>query len=116
MVMRRGGALSGCLVWMAFLAAAGYVGADVGAPYYRYYRYRDVVSQEAGFAQLHSDEAMRRTIWATADSLGLPEDAYRLNITRDSGRVRVTASYDDAWTIPGYRRVVHFDLDDSSAF
>lgn len=111
--MRRGGTLFGCLVSILVVVGAVYAGSEIGAPYYRYYRYRDVLSQEERFASLHSDDVMRRIIWATADSLDLPDDAYRIGIAREGGHLRLTADYDDAWSLPGYRRVVHFTVDDA---
>jgi hypothetical protein len=96
------------------LVVAVYAGSAIGAPYYRYYRFSDIVNQEESFATIRSDDVMRHAIWATADSLGLPDDAYHLQIARDGGRVHISASYDDFWALPGYRRVVHFTVDDSS--
>jgi hypothetical protein len=113
-VSRLGGALSGCLVWGVLLVVGVYAGSEIGAPYYRYYRYGDVLEQQAHFATIRSDSAMMRAIWATADSLGLPDAAYQVNIRRGSNRVHLTTAYDDAWAVPGYRRTVHFQLDQSA--
>jgi hypothetical protein len=57
---------------------------------------------------------MRLALWATADSLGLPEDAYHVNIARTGNRVDITAAYVDWWAVPGYRRAVHFEVDESA--
>lgn len=113
-MIRRGGALLGCLVWAVFLVGAVYAGSEVGAPYYRYYRYDDMAAQQARYATIRTDSAMRLALWATADSLGLPEDAYRVNIARTPNRVDITAAYDDWWAVPGYRRAVHFQIDESA--
>lgn len=112
--MRRGGAVAGCLVWAVLLVAAAYTASEIGAPYYRFYRYDDAASQEARYATIRTDSAMRLALWATADSLGLPEDAYHLNIRRGTNRVHISAAYDDWWAVPGYRRAVHFTLDESA--
>ena len=111
---RRGGALAGCLVWALLFVGAAYAASEVGAPYYRYYRFNDVAAQEARYATIRSDSAMRLSLWATADSLGLPDDAYHVNIARSANRVTITAAYDDSWAVPGYRRAVHFQLDESA--
>lgn len=112
--MRRGGAMLGCLVWAILLVGAAYAVSDVGAPYYRFYRYDDMAQQQAHYATIRSDSAMRLALWATADSLGLPDDAYHVQITRTPNRVAITAAYDDWWAVPGYRRAVHFQLDESA--
>lgn len=111
---RRGGALAGCLVWALLFVGAAYAASEIGAPYYRYYRFTDAAAQEARYATIRSDSAMRLALWATADSLGLSGDAYHVNIVRTPSRVDITTAYDDAWAVPGYRRVIHFDLDESA--
>jgi len=113
-VNRRGGALAGCLVWAILFVAGAYAASEIGAPYYRYYRFSDAAAQEARYATIRSDSAMRFALWATADSLGLPEDAYHVNIARTSNRVQITAAYDDWWAVPGYRREVHFQIEESA--
>lgn len=111
---RRGGALLGCLVWAALLVVAAYGASEIGAPYYRYYRFDDMASQQARYATIRTDSAMRLALLATADSLGLPDSAYDVNIRRTPNRVDITAAYDDWWAVPGYRREVHFQLDESA--
>lgn len=114
MVTRRGGALFGCLVWAILFVGAAYAASEIGAPYYRYYRFADVAAQEARYATIRSDSAMRLALWASADSLGLPEDAYHLSIVRTPNRVSISTDYDDAWVVPGFRRPVHFQIDESA--
>ncbi len=111
MVSRRGVAASGCLVWLLLIGAGAYVGAHVGAPYYRYYQYRDAVSQQLRFATLRSDDAILHSIYASADSIGVPEGAYHLNIARTPSDVHITGAYDDVWSLPNYSRLVHFTID-----
>lgn len=112
--MRRGGALAGCLVWAMLFVGAAYAGSQIGAPYYRYYRYDDVAAQQAQYATIRSDSAMRLALWASADSLGLPDEAYHVHIARTPNHVTITAAYDDAWAVPGYRRPVHFQVNQSA--
>lgn len=108
---RRGSTKVGCLGWALILAAGAFVGAQVGEPYYRYFRYRDAISQRVRFAGVRTDSAIRKDIWAAADSLGLPEEAYHLNITRDQNKLHVSGAYDDSWTVFNYTRPVPFTLD-----
>jgi hypothetical protein len=112
--MRRGGALAGCLVWAVLFVGLAYATSEVGAPYYRYYRFTDMAAQQARYATIRSDSAMRLALWATADSLGLPHDAYDIRIARSPNRVDITTAYDDWWAVPGYRRAVHFQVDESA--
>jgi hypothetical protein len=96
---------------MLILAIAGYIGVKVGEPYFRFYKFKDAAQQEARFASLRKDAAIKANLFAVADSLGLPEDAYHIKIVRDSSHVRIQSVYDDSWTLITYTRVVHFDVD-----
>ena len=82
MVNRRGSTEMGCLSWLLIVAIIVYVGINVGAPYMRYYRFRDAVDQQVRYATFRNDDAMREEIWAAADSLGLPEEAYHVTVER----------------------------------
>lgn len=111
MVSRRGSTTMGCLGWLLVVAVAGYVGEHIGQPYYRYYQYRDAISQRIRFAGVRKDVDLRKDIFASADSLGLPEDAYHLNMVRDNGAIRVSGGYDDTWSLLSYTRTVPFTID-----
>jgi hypothetical protein len=108
---RTGTTTLGCLTWLLVLVAAVYVGIHVSEPYFRYYQYRDAIVQEARFANLRSDDAVRQNIWSNADSLSMPEGAYHLQIVRKARAIRIRTSYEDSWTISSYTRPVHFDID-----
>lgn len=111
MVSRRGSTMIGCLGWALIIAAAAFIGSHIGEPYYRYYRYRDAISQQVRFAGVHTDAAIRKDIWAAADSLGMPEEAYHLDITRDQNKLHISGAYDDSWSVFNYTRSVPFTLD-----
>src|SRR5688572_12535871 len=96
---RRGASSMGCLTTMILFGIVGYVGLQVGEPYYRYYQYKDAIEQEARFASLRDDDAIKKNLYSTADSLGLAEDAYHIKIIRTPTRVRIQTSYEDSWTI-----------------
>jgi len=113
-VTRRGSATSGCLSILLFAAVVLFVGIHVGAPYFRYYQYRDAATQEARFASLHTDAQIEQNLWSVADSLNLPEAAYHLRIARTGGGVRIRANYRDTWTLLRYTRTVHFVFDVST--
>ena len=111
MVSRRGSALRGCLTLILFASAATYAGLHVGAPYLRFLQYRDAATQEARFAALHPDTAIEHHLWDVADSLGLPEAAYHVQIGHPDGILHIRAQYDDSWQLLRYSRPVHFRFD-----
>ncbi len=115
MVIRRGSTTTGCLGWLVILVVIGFVGSQIGQPYFRYYQYRDAVSQRARFAAVRTDSAIRKDIWAAADSLGLPDEAYHVNIQRAHDSVRISGAYEDSWTIFGHTRVVPFTLNSQNS-
>jgi hypothetical protein len=110
MVNRRGNTEMGCLSWLLILAIIVYVGMHVGAPYMRYYRFRDAVDQQVRYATFRSDDAVREEIWAAADSLDLPEEAYHVTVERAPSEIRVFGQYVDTWQLFRYSRPVHFKL------
>jgi hypothetical protein len=110
MVSRRGSATTGCLTWLLGFVVLLYVGVHVGEPYYRYYRFRDEVNQQARFGTFRPDSVIRKDIIAAADSFDLPEAASRLRILRDSKSIRISGSYVDQWTLLSYTRPVLFTI------
>ena len=111
MVKRRGVANLGCLGWILIIAIVAYLGSHIAAPYMRYYRFRDAVDQQARFATFRSDDAIRKELWAAADSIGLPESAYHLNVERTTSDLRISGAYHDRWEIPHYIHIVRFVMD-----
>lgn len=106
---RRGASSLGCLTMLLLVAAAVYFGLPVGEAYWRFYRYEDEMKQVARFAGMRSDEAIRNQLKATADSLGLPEDAKLIGIERLGGnRIVIGTEYDEEFHLPGTVRVHTF--------
>ncbi len=112
MVSRRGATETGCLGWLLVLAAVAYVGIHVGAPYMRFYRFKDAVDQQARYATFRNDDGIRKEIWSAADSLGLPEGAYHVTVERAPRAIRIFGSYDDSWKLFRYIRPVHFIINE----
>lgn len=110
MVRERGAAARGCLSSLLVAAIAAYVAVHVADPYLRFLQFRDAATQDARFAAIHSDSAIQRHLWAVADSLGLPDAAYRLRIGRASGVLRIRGAYTDQWHLLRFSRPVHFAL------
>ena len=105
---RRGISRVGCLLSLLVLAAVAYYGVDLAEPYWRYYRYEDTMRQAARFAETLTDEEITRRLHAKADSLGLPQDAYRLRFNRTDKTITIWASYYEVVRLPRYTKQIHF--------
>lgn len=105
MVRRRVGASKlGCLFMLLITAAALYFGINIGEVFWRYYRYRDGFAQQARFATQSSDDQIRRRLASLADSLGLPEEAGRIVISRTARGVTLSARYEEHVELPLFVR------------
>jgi len=105
---RRGAGKLGCLFSLLLLVALGYFAVNIGEVYLRYYTFNDAIAQEVRFASTRTDEAIRRRLGALADSLGLPEDAARVNVRRTGNRIRVSVEYSEHVELPLFVREFHF--------
>ena len=103
---RRGRSMLGCLFTLLIIVAAFYFASNLAEPYWRYYQYKDSMSQEARFASQVSNEEITRRLHAKADSLGLPPEAYRLRFNRTANSIQIWAEYAEVVELPGYTR--HF--------
>ena len=106
---RRGLSRLGCLLTLVVLAAIGYFAVNVGEVYFRYYRYRDAMSQEARFGARRSDDLIRTRLQAVADSLELPETAGNVQIRRSRNHIEIWAEYYDHIELPGFVREIYFN-------
>lgn len=109
MVTRRGATKLGCLVFLLLFTAVMYFGVNVGEVYYRYYQYKDAMDQEIRFRSDYPNEKLRSNLRAVVDSLGLPEEAGIITITRDNGRITIESHYDETVDLPGFKRDIHFE-------
>ena len=105
---RRGASTLGCLFTMLILAAVLYFGVNVGEPYLRYYRFRDVMQQEARFAERKTDAQMVATLRLKADSLALPAAAFKINIRRTPSRITIWTDYAETIDLPFVTRDITF--------
>ncbi|HSA54492.1 MAG TPA: hypothetical protein VLE53_02255 [Gemmatimonadaceae bacterium] len=108
MTARRGAGRLGCLLGALVLVTAIYFGVNIGEVFLRYYRIRDAMQQEARFADVRPDSAIRNRLRATADSLGLPEDAGRVSIQRTRNSITITSSYAELVELPLFVREFRF--------
>lgn len=90
------------------LTVIAYVGVNVGEPYLRYYRFRDAMKQDAAFATLRSDDAIKRHLGAFADSLSIPYPAANVRVVRGQRTISISSSYVERFTIGPYSREIRF--------
>ena len=110
MVRRRTGATKGgCLVYLLVVAGLLYFGIPAGEAYFRYLEYKDAMRQEVRFRGGQPNEKIRAHLALMADSLGLPEAAGDVTVTRNKGQVVVEAAYDEVLKFPGFQKALHFE-------
>jgi hypothetical protein len=91
------------------LAVGAYLAYGFGEAYFRYYRFKDAMGQEARFASTVSDDQITRRLSALADSLQLPPGAELISITRTPAVITISSDYDEVITLPLKKeRVLHF--------
>ena len=105
---RRGITKMGCLVFLLLMAATVYFGLPIGEKYFRYLEYKDRMKVELRFRAELPNERITRNLQMAADSLGLPEEAGKVQITRASGVITVEADYEEIIVLPGYQRAIRF--------
>lgn len=105
---RRGASRLGCLFSLLVVVTVLYFGFNIGEVYLRFYRLRDAMSQEARFAHNRTDDTIRLRLAAVADSLGLPEDAGRMVIQRDTRRIVISTRYSEHVELPMFVRELQF--------
>ncbi|HEY5546580.1 MAG TPA: hypothetical protein VIK50_11045 [Gemmatimonadaceae bacterium] len=105
---RRGRSRLGCLVGLLFLVTVVYFGFNIGEVYFRFYRLKDAMAQEARFAQTRDDNMIRTHLAAVADSLGLPDEAGRVTIRRDATRIVISSDYSEHVELPLFVREFRF--------
>ncbi len=109
MVNRRGAGRLGCLIVLLILAAGAYFAVSFGEAYFRFYRFKDAMGQEARFASTRTDEQITARLTAVADSLGLPPGAELITISRGRTVITIESDYDEVIQLPLKKeRVIHF--------
>lgn len=109
MVTRRGVSTFGCLLPLLLLAVGGYFAYPAGVAYFRFYKYKDAMGQEARFATTQTDEHITKRLVALADSLNMPPGAELIRIVRGATMVTISADYDEVIPLPFDRdKVLHF--------
>jgi hypothetical protein len=105
---RPGFTKMGCLFVLLLMAATVYFGLPVGETYFRYLEYKDRMKVELRFRGGLPNERIARNLKMAADSIGLPEEAGKVLITRKDGQVTVEADYEEIIHLPGYQKALRF--------
>ncbi|MGH7624905.1 MAG: hypothetical protein ACREOJ_06280 [Gemmatimonadaceae bacterium] len=105
---RRGATRLGCLFALLLLVAVAYFGRDVAPIYVHYYQFRDAMTQQANFAQAHTDADIAGRLQALADSLGLPDPAGAVQIQRTDAGISISSTYSEPVDLPGYSTHITF--------
>jgi hypothetical protein len=105
---RRGASTLGCLFTMFIVAAGAYVGVKLGGAYWRAYQYEDAMRQQMRFLSNSPNETIISHLRASADTLGLPDEARKIAIRRTQGAIVVEAFYDEHIDLPMVSRDLHF--------
>ena len=64
--------------------------------------------QEVRFAKQIPDDRIRKRLAALADSLGLPQEASDVQVTRSANTISVSAEYSERVELPLFARSIRF--------
>jgi hypothetical protein len=105
----RGISKLGCLLSLLVIVTVVYFGLSAGEVYFRYLKFKDAMAQEVRFRGDLSDESIKARLRSVADSLGLPEEAGNITVTRDKRVVHLRSRYYDVIELPGFHREILFE-------
>lgn len=106
MVNRRGASTLGCLVPLLIVAVAGYYALPAGEAFFRFYKFKDAMGQEARFATTQTDEHIHRRLVALADSLHMPPGAEVISVVRSGNIITISSEYEEIIPLPFDREKV----------
>ena len=115
---RAGVSKLGCLIVLLLVAAVGYFGIPVGEAYFRYAQYKDRMKQELRFRGSQNDDRIKRDMKIVADSLGLPEEAGNVIISREvqNRLITIEADYEEIIHLPGRQKAIRFQPKASDSY
>lgn len=98
----------GCLFTLLVLVTIVYFGVNIGEVYFRYYRLRDAMEQEARFADTRDDVTIRARLDSVADSIGIPQNRAEFRIQRSANGVVLVTEYTERVELPLFVRDFRF--------
>jgi hypothetical protein len=103
-VGRRGASKLGCLLSLALFVGALTYGVRIGKMYWRYYELLDDFKSSARFAQMQTDDVIRRNLQQRIDELAIPPDAKRRLLVRRTPsppyRITIRTQYQERLDLP----------------
>lgn len=110
MVTRRGASSMGCLVSLLVFVAALYYGVNIGEVFFRYYRLLDEMQTQAQLAAALDDGTIRRRVQATAQDIGLPDEAQKVRIVRRAAprEIIIETEYSETVDLPLFHHTFNF--------
>ena len=100
---RTGASPFGCLLTLVLAGAVLYYGGHVGMIYWRYYELLDDMQHQATLASQLSDDTIRKTLLAQADSLLGQAPAFRIHRGGRPERITIQTEYSEIVELPLFR-------------
>ena len=102
---RRGASSLGCLFSLLIFVAALYYGVNIGEVFFRYYRLVDEMDSQARLASALDDATIRHRVQATAQDIGLPNEAQQIRIIRRAQprEIVIETVYSETVELPLFR-------------
>lgn len=89
-------------LWLVTLAGVVYIAWSYGRPYFRAWRFRDAMSQQARLSGVSDRDEATRNLLETAEDLGVPLEPRRLTVRRSPrGPISIAASWQEIVRIHG---------------
>lgn len=103
----RGSGRIGCILWLAVLAAAGYIGYKVIPVKIATSTFYDFMQEEAAFASIRPVQQLQKEILAKAKELDIPVTEENLVIRKVSESITIEAHYEiTIWFFNGWKKYI----------
>lgn len=108
------------LLWLVAVLSVLYIGWNYGRPYFRAWRFRDAMTQQARLAGATDREETKRNLLETAEELRVPIDPRRLTVHRSPrGAISISADWREIVKLGGdplgtWVDTLNFDFEVSS--
>ena len=98
----RGASTTGCLFSLLIFVALLYYGVNIGEVFFRYYRLVDEMDSQARIASVLDNGTIQRRIAAAAQDIGLPDEAARVVVRRNTSprEITIESSYTETVELP----------------
>ena len=113
---QEGKGITGCLLFLLFIAIAAYVGVAIGPIYYANSNFESDVKTEASRAGAHflSDEEVVKDILALSEKHQIRLSKEDIKVERFAGQVHISIKYAAPIDLPVFKRNIDFEIKASS--